>query len=87
MGNYDAEAVVVEAPIGSVIFAHGACWHSGGLNATSHPRTGIFGRYARSYIIPQEDMKCQLADIKEPTPLVSRLMGARQYVPRKAIPY
>lgn len=86
-GNYDHEAVTVEAPSGSVIFAHGACWHSGGRNTTGEPRTAIFGRYARSFIIPQEDMKAQLAAIKSASPLVERLLGGKQYVPQRSLPY
>jgi hypothetical protein len=73
--------------MGSVIFAHGACWHSGGKNITGNPRTGIFGRYARSYIIPQEEMKDQLKAIKDPTPIVERLLGGKQYIPQKGFPY
>lgn len=87
LGNYDHEGVVVEAPRGSVILAHGACWHSMGINRTGTPRTAIFGRYARSFIIPQEEMKLQLRAIESPSPLVERLLGASQYVPQKGFPY
>ena len=86
-GDYSGEAVAVEAPAGSVVFAHGACWHSAGANRSSAPRTAIFGRYARSYIVPQEDLKPQLAAIHDPSPLVRRLMGESQYVPQRGLPY
>ncbi len=86
-GDYDDEGVTVEAPPGSVIYAHGACWHSAGRNTTDKPRTAIFGRYARSYIVLQEDMKRQLAAVESPTPLVERLLGAKQYVPQAGLPY
>lgn len=85
--DYDHESVTVEAPPGSAIFAHGACWHSPGRNTTDKPRTAIFGRYARSYIVPQEDMKGQLAVIKNASPLIERLFGAKQYVPQTGFPY
>jgi ectoine hydroxylase-related dioxygenase (phytanoyl-CoA dioxygenase family) len=86
-GDYDAEGVTIEACLGSVILAHGACWHSMGKNRTDAPRTGIFGRYARSCIVPQEDMKLQLVAIQNPSPLVERLLGLRRYVPQKGFPY
>jgi ectoine hydroxylase-related dioxygenase (phytanoyl-CoA dioxygenase family) len=85
--DYRFESTTITAPAGSVIFAHGACWHSAGRNSTAAPRTGIFGRYARSYIVLQEDMKQQLPAIDKPTPLVERLLGARQYAPQKGFPY
>lgn len=86
-GSYDHEGVTLEAPAGSLILAHGACWHSGGRNMTDKPRTAIFGRYARSFIVLQEEMKCQLAAIENPSPLVERLLGKNQYVPQRGLPY
>jgi ectoine hydroxylase-related dioxygenase (phytanoyl-CoA dioxygenase family) len=86
-GDYDDEGVTVEAPVGSVIFAHGACWHSAGRNTTDASRTAIFGRYARSFIVTQEDMRGQLTAIASPSPLVERLLGAKQYVPQRGLPY
>jgi ectoine hydroxylase-related dioxygenase (phytanoyl-CoA dioxygenase family) len=86
-GNYDHEGVTLEAPAGSLIFGHGACWHSAGHNTSRAPRTGIFGRYARSFIIPQEDMKYQLQAIESPPPLVERLLAKHQYVPTRTFPY
>lgn len=81
--NYDDEGMTVEAPLGSLIFGHGACWHSAGRNTSGGPRTGIFGRYARSFIIPQEDMKAQLEAIENASPLMERLLGKHQYVPTR----
>jgi ectoine hydroxylase-related dioxygenase (phytanoyl-CoA dioxygenase family) len=78
---------VVVAPRGSVILAHGACWHSMGRNESDAPRTAVFGRFARSYIIPQEEMRLQLAGFESPSALVQRLFGANQYLPSKGIPY
>lgn len=81
------EAIAIDAPAGSVILAHGAIWHSPGRNNSTHPRSAIFGRYARSYLIPQEDMRHQLAQLRAPSELVRRLMGERQYVPQRGLPY
>jgi ectoine hydroxylase-related dioxygenase (phytanoyl-CoA dioxygenase family) len=86
-GNYDDEGIAVVAPRGSLILAHGACWHSMGTNHTDTPRTAIFGRYARSFIVPQEEMKLQLPAIDAPSPLVQRLLGMSQYVPQRGFPY
>lgn len=86
-GNYDSEGVTVEAPAGSVIIAHGAAWHSAGWNRGKTPRTGIFGRYARSFMVTQEDMRPQLAVIDNPSPQVERLFGKYQYVPQRGFPY
>jgi ectoine hydroxylase-related dioxygenase (phytanoyl-CoA dioxygenase family) len=86
-GNYDREGQTLHAPAGSVIFAHGACWHSAGHNRSDRPRIGIFARYARSFIIPQEDMKQQLSAVEAPSDLVQRLMGGKQYVPQRGYPY
>lgn len=86
-GDYDHEAVTITAPIGSLILTHGATWHSMGRNETDRPRTAVLGRFARSFVIPQEDMRRQL-DAIEPAPaLVRRLMGAEQYVPQRGFPY
>jgi len=85
--NHDHEGITIETPAGSLVVAHGAIWHSAGRNTTDHPRTGIFGRYARSYIVPQEDLRHQLAAIENPPPLVERLMGKNQYVPQRGLPY
>jgi ectoine hydroxylase-related dioxygenase (phytanoyl-CoA dioxygenase family) len=86
-GDYDHEGVTIEAPQGSVIFAHGACWHSTGRNGSDETRTAIFGRYAQSFIVLQEDMKQHIKVVKSSSPLVERLLGARQYSPQKGLPY
>jgi ectoine hydroxylase-related dioxygenase (phytanoyl-CoA dioxygenase family) len=86
-GDFNSEGVAVEAPAGSLILAHGAAWHSAGRNRTDQPRTAVFGRYARSFIVLQEDMRRQLAAIANPSPLVERLLGKNQYTPQRGLPY
>jgi ectoine hydroxylase-related dioxygenase (phytanoyl-CoA dioxygenase family) len=86
-GDYDHEGYSPDAPAGSVIFAHGACWHSAGHNRSEQPRVAIFARYARSFVIPQEDLKQQRTALDRPSELVQRLMGAKQYVPQRGYPY
>ncbi len=85
--DHDFEGVTPNAPAGSLIFAHGACWHSAGRNDSADPRIGIFVRYARSFLIPQEDMRLQLPAIDNPADVVRRLLGADQYVPQRSYPY
>jgi ectoine hydroxylase-related dioxygenase (phytanoyl-CoA dioxygenase family) len=86
-GNYDSEGSTPVAPAGSVIFAHGAIWHSAGHNTSPSPRVGIFTRYARSFLIPQEELRLQLAHLEDPPPLVRRLMCGEQYQPQRGFPY
>lgn len=86
-GDYDELGQTPTAPAGSIIFAHGAIWHSAGRNDSGQPRIGIFVRYARSFLIPQENMKAQLPFVNEPSDLVKRLMGAEQYEPQGGYPY
>lgn len=86
-GDYDKSGHTPMAPAGSIIFAHGATWHSAGHNKSRADRIGIFARYARSFLIPQENMRDQLAHVDKPSNLVRRLMGADQYEPQRGYPY
>lgn len=80
-------AITIEAPRGSVIFAHGAIWHSAGQNSSNISRCAVFGRYARSFVVPQEDLRHQLSQLSEPSQLIRRLMGGEQYTPLRGLPY
>ena len=86
-GSYDSEGETVLAPAGSLVVAHGAIWHSAGKNSSDRPRTAVFGRFARSYIILQEDMRSQLSVILNPSSLIERLLGQNQYIPQSGLPY
>lgn len=66
---------------GSVVVMHGACWHTARPNQTQQARSALLGMYMRPCLITQEDMRAQLAELKEPSPLVQHLMGANQWRP------
>lgn len=85
--DHSFESRPIEAPLGSLILTHGALWHSMGRNDTDAPRTAVLVKYARSFVIPQEDMQRQLELLGETTPLVRRLFCADQYIPQRGFPY
>lgn len=67
---------------GSVVFAHGAWYHSARPNSTDRSRTVLLGMYMKPCFIPQEDMHGQLAMIDDPSELVQKIMGGKQHRPR-----
>ena len=67
---------------GDVIVMHGACWHTARPNQTDQIRSVLLGMYMRPWFIPQEDMRSQLAELENPSDLVSHLMCANQREPR-----
>lgn len=67
---------------GSVVFAHGAWYHTARPNQTDASRTVLLGMYLKPCFIPQEDMHGQLARIADPSDLVHRIMGGQQHRPR-----
>jgi hypothetical protein len=67
---------------GDVVFGHGAWYHTARPNTTSNPRTVLLGMYMRPCLIPQEDMQGQLAQIKTPSEIVTKVMGGKQHRPR-----
>ena len=67
---------------GSVVFAHGAWWHTARPNTTDQPRSCLLGMYLMPWFIPQEDMPSQLAEIEAPSELVQQLLCGTQYIPR-----
>ena len=66
---------------GSVVFAHGAWYHTARPNTTAQSRTVLLGMYLKPCFIPQEDMHGQLAQIDAPSELLQKIMGAQQYHP------
>ena len=78
--NPDGEILIGSK--GSVVFMHGATWHTARPNTTSIPRTCLLGMYIRPHCLPQENMRGQLADIPDPAPLVEQLMGGNQRQPQ-----
>jgi len=76
------DAEIITGSRGSVVFAHGAWWHCSRPNRTGRPRSCLLGMYIRKCCIPQEDMRCQLEEIENPTELVTQLMCGNQHQPR-----
>lgn len=66
---------------GSVVFLHGAFWHSGRPNLTAKSRTGLLGMYLRPFCVPMENMRAQLAQIDSPSDIAKQLLGANQRQP------
>ncbi len=66
---------------GSVVVIHGACWHTARPNESDKARSALLGMYIRPCLITQEDMRAQLAELDQPSPLVQHLMGANQWRP------
>jgi ectoine hydroxylase-related dioxygenase (phytanoyl-CoA dioxygenase family) len=67
---------------GSVVFAHGAWWHTARPNQTQQPRSCLLGMYLMPWFIPQEDMRGQLAELENPSELAQQLLCGKQHSPR-----
>lgn len=81
------EAEILTGPRGSVIFAHGAWWHTSRPNRTDRLRSALLATYTHTFCVPQEDMRAQLASIEKPSELVTQLLGGNQYQPTRGFPY
>jgi len=55
MDPYEAEAVYLEAPAGSLIAYNGGLWHAGSRNKTDKPRRAIHPFFSRSWVRSQWD--------------------------------
>jgi len=66
---------------GSVVFAHGAWWHTARPNITDESRSCLLGMYMLPCFITQEDMRGQLTELENPSDLVRQVMGENQHVP------
>ena len=75
----DAETLTGE--MGSVVFAHGAWWHTAGPNSSEHSRSCLLGMYLQPWFIPQEDMRGQLEKLENPSDLVQQLLCGKQHIP------
>ena len=72
---------ILAGKAGSVVFAHGAWWHTARPNHTDHSRSCLLGMYMLPCFITQEDMRGQLMELTNPTELVRQLMGENQHLP------
>ena len=72
-----AAVVSVEMPAGSVLLWDGACWHGGGANTSTQPRTGLNLNYNLAWLRQQENQyvgvpRSELAKMPE---RLQRLLG------------
>ena len=66
---------------GSIVFGHGAWWHTARPNQTARSLSCLLGMYLMPWFIPQEDMRGQLAQLTEPSELVQQLLCGKQHTP------
>ncbi len=66
---------------GSVVFAHGAWWHTARPNKTDQSRSCLLGMYLMPWFIPQEDMHAQLEQLENPSEIVQQLLCGKQHRP------
>ncbi len=76
-----ADGKVLTGARGSVVFGHGAWWHTARPNRTETSRSCLLGMYIMPWFLPQENMGAQLAELTQPTALVQQLLGAKQHRP------
>lgn len=81
------EATIFSGRQGSAILIDGALWHTSRPNSTKAIRTAVLVKFIRSFCVPQEDMRMQLAAIERPSEAVEFLFGAKQYIPTRGFPY
>lgn len=67
---------------GSVVFAHGAWWHTARPNLSNHSRSCLLGMYMKPCFIPQEDMLGQLNELQSPSEVTKQLLGNNQHIPK-----
>ena len=77
-----SDGEIVSGRRGSVVFAHGAWYHTARPNITDRSRTVLLGMYLKHCFIPQEDMYGQLAKIENPSEVVKKMMGGNQHQPK-----
>ncbi len=79
--EWRSDGEILNGRRGSVVFAHGAWYHTGRPNITDQSRTVLLSMYLKHCFIPQEDMHGQLAKIENPSELVQKMMGGNQHRP------
>lgn len=70
---------------GSVVFGHGAWWHTSTANTSAQFRSVLLGMYVKTIIIPMEDMADQLRRVDNPTELETQIMGGNQRMPENIV--
>lgn len=73
------DAEIATGRRGSVVVLHGAIWHTSRPNNSEASRSALLGMYIRPALTQMENMRGQLAEIEQPSELLSQLMGANAY--------
>jgi ectoine hydroxylase-related dioxygenase (phytanoyl-CoA dioxygenase family) len=85
--SWTDDAVFACGSRGSVILAAGALWHTSTANRSKKQRAALLARYARGFIVTQEDMVGQLNEIANPSDNLVQLLGGKRYRPQRGFPY
>ena len=80
--QWAVEGQIVKGIRGSVVLLDGLLWHTSRPNQTASSRSALLGMYSRPCCVPMEDMRGQLAQIKNPSEVAKQLMGANQFQSR-----
>ena len=80
--EWRSDGEILNGRRGSVVFTHGAWYHTARPNITDQSRTVLLGMYLKPCFIPQEDMQGQLAQIENPTEIVQKIMDGKHHRPR-----
>jgi len=76
------EAIVITGKQGDVVVGDGGWWHCARPNQTDRPRVGLLCMFVRNFIITQEPMRDQLAQLDDPSDDVRQVLAGNQYQPR-----
>jgi ectoine hydroxylase-related dioxygenase (phytanoyl-CoA dioxygenase family) len=80
--EFDARALALVAPAGSVCWFHGWAWHDAGPNLTDRWRRAVLFAMVRSWVAPRFDIPRMLADHSpEVSPVVRRRLGLDRLPP------
>jgi hypothetical protein len=70
---------------GTVVFGHGAWWHTSSFNSSDQPRSVLLGMYISTIVIPMEEMSSQLQRIENPSDTEKQIMGGNQRMPSNIV--
>ena len=74
---FEAEAIQLEAPAGSLLLFTGLTWHCSMPNKSDADRTSILGQYLPKFVKPMEDMTASISPgvIAKASPELRQLIG------------
>mmetsp|Transcript_3728 Transcript_3728/g.8072 ORF Transcript_3728/g.8072 Transcript_3728/m.8072 type:complete len:161 (-) Transcript_3728:58-540(-) len=57
--SFTGNGELLQAPVGSVLVAHGAWWHRQTINKSEQPRHALLASLTRGFVVPKADMEGQ----------------------------